>query len=46
MSYEYMLFEVKDGIALVTFNRPDSLNALSPELVEEFFWTAWPKTGP
>ncbi|MBW2621334.1 MAG: enoyl-CoA hydratase/isomerase family protein [Deltaproteobacteria bacterium] len=36
MSYEYMLFEVKDNIALVTFNRPDALNALSPELVEEF----------
>jgi enoyl-CoA hydratase len=36
MPYEYMLFEVKDGIALVTFNRPDALNALSPELVEEF----------
>ncbi|MBW2092761.1 MAG: enoyl-CoA hydratase/isomerase family protein [Deltaproteobacteria bacterium] len=36
MSYKYMLFEVEDNIALVTFNRPDALNALSPELMREF----------
>jgi len=36
MSYQYMLFEVKDHIALVTFNRPDALNALSPDVIREF----------
>ena len=36
MAYKYMLYETRDNIALVTFNRPDALNTLSPELVEEF----------
>jgi enoyl-CoA hydratase len=36
MSYQHMLLEVSDGVALVTFNRPDALNALSPALMEEF----------
>jgi len=36
MSYQYMLFEVKDNIALVTFNRPEALNALSPDVIREF----------
>ncbi|MDY6851780.1 MAG: enoyl-CoA hydratase-related protein [Thermodesulfobacteriota bacterium] len=36
MSYSYMLFEIKDDIALVTFNRPDALNALSSDLIKEF----------
>ncbi|MEW5724489.1 MAG: enoyl-CoA hydratase-related protein [Thermodesulfobacteriota bacterium] len=36
MTYKYMLFEVKENIALVTFNRPEALNALSPEVVLEF----------
>jgi len=36
MSYQCMLFEASDGVALVTFNRPDALNALSPALMEEF----------
>ena len=36
MSYEYMLFEVQEDIALVTFNRPEAMNALSPAVVREF----------
>ncbi|MEW6263288.1 MAG: enoyl-CoA hydratase-related protein [Thermodesulfobacteriota bacterium] len=36
MSYQYMLFEVKDKIALVTFNRPDALNAINPGVIQEF----------
>ena len=36
MSYKYMLFEVQDNIALVTFNRPDAMNSLNPELMTEF----------
>ncbi len=32
MAYETLLVEKKDGIALVTFNRPDKLNTLSTRL--------------
>ena len=36
MSYEFMLLEVKDDIALVTFNRPEALNAINPGVLIEF----------
>ena len=36
MAYENLLYEKKDGIALVTFNRPKVLNALNRQTVEEF----------
>jgi enoyl-CoA hydratase len=36
MSYRYILFEVDEaGVALVTVNRPDKLNALSGDVVAE-----------
>jgi enoyl-CoA hydratase/carnithine racemase len=35
MEYENILYEVKDRTAIITFNRPKQLNALSPEMVEE-----------
>lgn len=35
MAYENLLFEIKDQIAYVTFNRPKVLNALNRKTVEE-----------
>jgi enoyl-CoA hydratase len=35
MSYETLLFDVRDGIAFVTINRPDKLNALNDQVMLE-----------
>lgn len=37
MSYEYLLYEVNDGIAKVTINRPKILNPLSKEVLDELY---------
>lgn len=35
MDYNTLLFEMRGKVALITLNRPEALNALSPELTEE-----------
>lgn len=35
MTYQCLLFEVKDGVAVVTVNRPDKLNALNDQVMAE-----------
>ncbi len=35
MTYSTLLFDVRDGIAFVTINRPDKLNALSDQVVAD-----------
>jgi enoyl-CoA hydratase len=35
MAYEYLICEVRDGVAAVTVNRPDKLNALNALLIGE-----------
>ena len=35
MAYECLLYETRDGLAVVTVNRPDKLNALNQKVMEE-----------
>ena len=35
MSYENILFEVQEGVGLLTINRPKVMNALNPQTLEE-----------
>jgi enoyl-CoA hydratase len=36
MSYQTIQLDVSDAIATLTFNRPDVLNAISPQMIQEF----------
>jgi enoyl-CoA hydratase len=35
MTYQTLLFDIRDGIAFVTINRPDKLNALNDQVIAE-----------
>ena len=35
MDLKHMLFEVKDGIAWLQFNRPKQLNAINPDVIDD-----------
>ncbi|HET7791380.1 MAG TPA: enoyl-CoA hydratase-related protein [Gemmatimonadales bacterium] len=35
MAYQTLLFDIRDGIAFITINRPDKLNALNDQVVAE-----------
>ncbi len=37
MEYETILFEVRDGVAHVTLNRPDAANSLNFQMARDFF---------
>ena len=44
MAYENIIYQVQEGIATITFNRPKALNALNAALLEEFSMA--PRCGP
>ncbi len=35
MSYENILFEKEENIAIITFNRPEAMNSINPDVVRE-----------
>lgn len=41
MEYKCLLYRLEDGIATITLNRPDKLNAFSPQMVKDFADVIW-----
>ena len=39
MEFKYLLFEIKDNVAIITFNREDKLNAINGKMFDEI-WEA------
>ncbi len=36
MNYKFILYEKSEGIAWITFNRPEKMNAMNPEMLDEW----------
>ena len=41
MDFEYILYDVSDGVATITLNRPEKLNAMSGQVLEELNAALW-----
>ena len=37
MEYKKILYEVRDGVAVITINSPKTLNAINDEIIEELY---------
>jgi len=38
MEFKFIIYEKSEGVATITLNRPEALNAFSKEVVEEILW--------
>jgi len=37
MAYEQIIYEKADGIATITLNRPERMNAFTPQMLDEWY---------